>query len=321
MTPRPSSRPPRRLVGLVALAALALSACTGPITTPTPTATTPTSATQGDPDGTCANPRQTYDALSPLPAAGQVPADTIVSAIKDRGRIVVGIVGDVQLMSARNAETGAYEGFDVDLYRALARQLFGADDRYEIRVITPNGAIDALRNQDVDLVVQGYTMTCGRWIAVGFSSEYLRVKQRVAVAKGSGLGNPAALNGHPVCIVAGTPDRRAVEAFGGRVVTRDTLSGCLSAFQSGTVDGVSAAAPALAGLAQQDPYLQVLGDDLGEQSVGVGVKADRVVLAQWVSAVIAARAANGQWQASYDKWLAPSLGAAQPPAPTYGRRA
>nr|WP_257957200.1 transporter substrate-binding domain-containing protein [Nocardioides sp. B-3] len=60
---------------------------------------------------------------------------------------------------------------------------------------------------------------------------------------------------------------------------------------------------------------------LTEEPYGIGVNADRPDLVRFINTVFERMRANGSWQASYDKWLKPSLQtAATQPAPLYGRR-
>ena len=77
----------------------------------------------------------------------------------------------------------------------------------------------------------------------------------------------------------------------------------------------------LAGLVAQDPYAEVLaGEALTDEPYGIGVNADDVDLVRFVNAVLERAHDDGSWQASYKKWLQPSLGVpATQPTPLYGR--
>ena len=76
----------------------------------------------------------------------------------------------------------------------------------------------------------------------------------------------------------------------------------------------------LAGLAAQDPYAEVLtGEALTDEPYGIGVNADDVDLVRFINGVLERMRADGSWQASYEKWLKPSLkAAATQPTPVYG---
>ena len=71
------------------------------------------------------------------------------------------------------------------------------------------------------------------------------------------------------------------------------------------------------------------GDDVRCRAAGVigprtrscGGASAYVAFGEGVNAVLAQRVADGRWQASYDRWLAPALGAATAPTPSYGRAA
>jgi polar amino acid transport system substrate-binding protein len=77
----------------------------------------------------------------------------------------------------------------------------------------------------------------------------------------------------------------------------------------------------LAGLASQDPYAVVLDEDaFTEEPYGIGVPADDVDLVRFVNGVLERMRADGSWDASYQHWLAPTLGKSPgQPQPQYGR--
>lgn len=69
----------------------------------------------------CENVTASYDAAEDIAAASS-PA---LSAIRERGRLVVGVSSDTYLMGARNSFTGQIEGFDIDIARDLAEAISG----------------------------------------------------------------------------------------------------------------------------------------------------------------------------------------------------
>src|SRR5215470_17145440 len=179
----------------VALAgALFLSACTA-ASTPTPAVTTPSgtlapaapaAAAPAPTSTTCTDhlsPEASFAPDHPLGAPGDVSAWSSVAAIKRRGSLNVGVASDILQLGARDPFSGTIEGFDIDIARAIAKQIFNDPSRITFKVITAGTRIPSLQNKDVDIVARAFTMTCDRWTQIDFSSVYLLAGQRVLVSK------------------------------------------------------------------------------------------------------------------------------------------
>lgn len=265
------------------------------------------------------DPAQSYDAVDPTDP-GVFASGSSLATIRDRGSLIVGVSADTLLMGARNPISGEIEGFDIDVLRDVATAIFGTDDALQFRVITSGQRIEVLQSGEVDLVARAFTATCSRWQGIAFSSIYYVAGQKVLVSADSTAQSLDDLAGQRVCAPAGTTTLTRLEDYPVEAVPADTHTQCLAMFQQGEVDAITGDDTILAGFAAQDPYAQVVGDAISSEPYGVGVAADRVDLVQFVNGVLAARVADGRWQASYDTWLAPALGAGTgSPTPTYGR--
>lgn len=317
----------RRLTPVLAAATalVALSACAGtPTAVPPPTDTTAPSAPPPAGAPTCDNATQSYAPGGPLPSPNALPAGSTMAAIKERGRLIVGVSADSYLLASRNPATGAIEGFDIDLAHQVAKAIFGPDATAQLRVISAADRIPLLKNHEVDLVVRNMTMTCARWQEIGFSAEYYRSGQKLMVRRGSGITDLNALADRRVCAPQGTSSITQIQQLAPRakVVPSDSHTGCLVLFREGRVDAITGDDTVLAGLTAQDPYAVVLqGDPFTQEPYGIGVPADRPDLARFVNALLEQMRADGRWQASYDRWLRPTLGDGRQPQPVYGRNA
>lgn len=323
----------RRVVLLLILGLLAglLAGCTGPRYTDTELPSPASSAEPSSQPGGAApsqpacdtNALASYDPLKSIPKAGAMPAGSPMAEIQRRGRIIVGVSADTYLMGARNPATGRIEGFDIDLVQAMAQAIIGNKDAYELRVITAADRIPLLKNRSVDMVARNMTITCERWSEVAFSAEYYRSGQKVLVRDGSPIKKAADLDGVKVCAPEGTSSIALLrqELPGAIAVGSDTHTGCLILFQRGEVDAITGDDTVLAGLASQDPYAKVLAmKPLSQEPYGLGFNADDVELVRFANAVLAKRVGDGEWKASYDRWLAAPLGDdVKAPKPVYGR--
>ena len=118
--------------------------------------------------------------LRPSTEAG--PAE---EAIRQRGRLIVGLDQSTNLFSFRDPVSGQLEGFDVDIAREMARDLVGDPSKVEFRLLTSPERITALENQTVDIVVNAMTITCARAEQIAFSTVYFEASQRLLVPKDS----------------------------------------------------------------------------------------------------------------------------------------
>ncbi len=318
----------RRLAAVLGLAAALVAGC-GYSPTPLPASPTPsTSATGGSTASPttapeCDDALESYAPEGPLPEPGAMPRGSTMEQIRERGRLVAGVSADTYLFGSRNPFTGRIEGFDIDVVNAIAAAIFGeAKGHVQLRVITAADRIPLLQEGEVDVVVRTMTITCERWTQIAFSSEYYRAGQKLLVREGSDVTGLDQLDGVRVCAPAGTSSLRTLEteAPGAIAVPAANHTGCLVLFQEGGVDAITGDDTVLAGLAAQDPYAVVVGDAFTDEPYGVGIASDEVDLVRFVNAVLEQTRTDGRWTASYDRWLADTLGPApQPPAARYGR--
>jgi hypothetical protein len=129
-----------RIAATTLLAAGALAGCAGGNypTTPVPTtssASTTSSTATTAPTCDPATATETYEPLSGIPATSSID-DEGMRTIIDRGRLVVGVSADTYLLAARNPLTNSIEGFDIDIAKAIAKAIFGDENKVTWRVIT-----------------------------------------------------------------------------------------------------------------------------------------------------------------------------------------
>ncbi|MFC9361428.1 glutamate ABC transporter substrate-binding protein [Rhodococcus sp. NPDC057014] len=284
---------------------------------PLPAAATPapdTGSAPPAPEKDCGDPTAS---LRPFPGT-DTPMPT-VDAIRARGRLVVGLDTGSNLMSFRDPASGAIEGFDVDVAREISRDLFGDPDRLDYRILTSANREKALQESMVDIVAKTMTITCDRKERVAFSSEYFEAQQRVLVVKGSPIRSAADLNGKRVCVVRGTTSLTRLQqvAPAAEILTVPMWSDCLVVLQQRQVDAVSTDDTILAGLASQDPYLEIVGDSMGAEPYGVGITKANEDLVRFVNRTLERIRGDGTWTRMYDRWLSVLGPSPAPPSAVY----
>ncbi|MFF5957417.1 glutamate ABC transporter substrate-binding protein [Streptomyces luteogriseus] len=317
---------------LVALVALCL-----PLTTAT-TATQNTTATQTARTKVaeeCEAPEK--QTLSPSSADG----DTI-RAIKNRTgekrKLIVGVDQNGYRWGYRNPNSGKtaeLEGFDIDLVHRIAKDILGDPDAVQFKAIPTDQRIPAIQDGRVDMVVRTMTINCDRIGDVAFSAPYFKTGQQVLAPKSSPVkGYDDTLADRRICTAAGSTAFAALEADqkDGKLPASTDITttvpnqlDCLVRLQLGEVDAVVTDGALAASQAAQDPTVQLKGDAFTAEYYGVAMKKDADDLVRRVNQILVdyrKDTANG-WQASYEKWLAATLGKdaekSEPPAPQYLR--
>lgn len=320
-----------RVVTLLAAVAVAVAGCGGSATPPpsvsiAPAPVRPAGAQEitAAPEVAAADCGDAEASLrpGPLPSPGDMPAGSTMAAIQERGRLIVGVDQNTFMFGYRDPSSGALEGFDIDLAREISRRVFGDPDRIDLRVVEANQREPALESGQVDLVVRTFSITCERKQNIEFSTTYFYANQKILVRKGSGIRSVADLSGKRVCSVSGTTSLKRVFDLNPRptLIGVTSWTDCLLMMQQGQVDAISTDDVVLFGLARQDPDVEVVGDSMGIEPYGVGVKKGNDDLVRFVNGVLADIRSDGTWERLYDRWL-PSLGASPgPPEPRYQDR-
>ncbi|MCX2969945.1 MULTISPECIES: glutamate ABC transporter substrate-binding protein [Streptomyces] len=265
----------------------------------------------------CADGSLAAASLRPSGAAGEA-----VRRIQRSGQLVVGVDQNSFLWGYRDPHTGALEGFDIDLVRAIARDLLGEDPSIVYRTIPTDQRVPALRDRGVDLVVRTMTVNCDRRADVAFSTAYFEAGQQVLAPRASDVtGYDASLAGRTVCTARGSTGQSALEADnpGARVVLVPNQLDCLVRLQLGEVDAVVTDSALAAGQAAQDPTVALVGEPFTTEYYGVAMNLADEDLVRRVNRVLddfRSGGADSAWRASYERWLDDVMPGRDPSPPT-----
>ncbi|MGW4029087.1 glutamate ABC transporter substrate-binding protein [Streptomyces sp. NPDC004838] len=257
-----------------------------------------------------------------------------IDVIKKRGKLIVGVDQNSYRWGYRNPTSGNLEGFDIDLARAIAEDIFGDPEAVIFRAIPTNQRIPALNNDTVDIVVRTMTINCARIKQVAFSTAYFQAGQQVLASKTSRItGYDDSLKGKRVCSAEGSTAYEALEkqSFGaifkdrndGKPADEDILTvpnqlDCLVRLQEGLVDAVVTDNALGAGQAAQDPAIELKGGKpFTTEYYGVATKLGKDDLVSRINQVLEDYRPV-RWKAAYAKWLKADLpGISEAPKPKY----
>ncbi|MDC0738345.1 amino acid ABC transporter substrate-binding protein [Cognatishimia sp. SS12] len=137
-------------------------------------------------------------------SAGAAAAGTL-DDVKARGKLNCGVTTGVVGFSAPNAE-GVWEGFDVDVCRAVAAAVLGDSTAVEFVPTTPKTRFTALSAGEIDMLSRVTTWTLSRDADLKFTFVGVNYYdgQGFMVPKELGVSSAKELDGATVCIQTGT---------------------------------------------------------------------------------------------------------------------
>jgi general L-amino acid transport system substrate-binding protein len=201
----------KRLAVLFAVLALVAAACGGSDSSDTTT----TTAAEGD-------------------SSGQTTTDTGADTLADvvaRGKLICGIGGSAIGFSETQAD-GSATGFDADYCRAVAAAVLGDANAVEYRALTAAERFEALKNNEIDVLIRNSTWTQSRDADIGVqfaSTTYYDGQQLLAspdafpgISPESGVAD---IDGATVCVNAGTTTEKNITeaaAVAGITITLET---------------------------------------------------------------------------------------------------
>ena len=261
-----------------------------------------------------------YPAASLRPKGGDGAA---VERIKERGELVVGVDQNSFQWGFRNPGTGRLEGFDIDLARAIGKDLLGAGGKVTFKSIPTDQRFPALQRRDVDMVVRTVTIRCGARNAssetaspdedkVDFSGAYFQTGQQLLVQskKREEIKGFKSLRGKKVCFAAGSTAEDLMKGrfkdSGARHVVVPNQLDCLVRLQLGEADATVTDGALGASHVKQDPSVALVGEPETEEKYGVAMNAKDEDLVRRVNKVLE-KFGKDEWRESYDDWLKKGL--------------
>ncbi len=240
-------------------------------------------------------------------------AGTTMAKLQDEGEITIGVKYDVPPFGFKNPRTGAIEGFDVDIGKAIAQEL-GVKPKF-IEAISDN-RIPFLKDGTADLILSTMTINAERDQEIDFSDPYFIARGRILVKKSdTAIKGVDDLAGKEVCTVLGSTYEETLKKQAPKAKRRlvDTYSECLELIQNGAVEAESTDDVILTGHIIQDDSLKLVGAPLTTEPYGAGIKEGDSAFRTFVNDVLTTFKDDGRWETTYQKWIGRYTGEKQDP--------
>jgi putative glutamine transport system substrate-binding protein len=127
---------------------------------------------------------------------------------------------DVPNFGYKNITTGEIEGFEIDLSKAVAKKIFGDENKVAFTGVTAKTRGPLLDTGELDMVAATFTVTDERRKTWDFSTIYYTDAVGVMVKKASGITKFADLNGKTVGVAQSSTTRKSLQAEADKQASR-----------------------------------------------------------------------------------------------------
>ena len=238
---------------------------------------------------------------------GEATAGTLQD-IKARGKLLAGVKTDFPPFGFVD-EKGVNKGFDVDIAKAIAKELFGKEDAVEFVAVTSGNRIAFLTTNKIDIILASMTITEERKKVIDYSIPYFMSGHLILVHKDSKIAKYQDLAGKKVATTQGSTGDIVT---GELVPTADRIkfqhnSESLQALKDRRVEAFVQDDVLLIDLQKRNPELKIVGwPPFRPAPYGLGVRKGDKEWLDFVDAAIAKLKKSGEYQKLWDKWFGES---------------
>lgn len=200
-------------------------------------------------------------------------------------------------------QSGEYKGFEMDLVRAVAKEM-GRD--VEINNISFSGIIPIIQQGDMDIAAAGMTVTPERAQKVAFAAPFYQSKLVILTPKDSGIQTATDLQGKQVAVQIGTTGAKYAEEQGYQVKQFDNNSDAIMELQVGGSPAAILDKPVADYFLTQDGkdkfnVIEIPGTK--PEYLAFAINKDNQELVKQVNDAMAKLKESGEMQALYKKWF------------------
>ncbi|NYE96412.1 ABC-type amino acid transport substrate-binding protein [Psychromicrobium silvestre] len=291
-------------VGLVALLALGLAAC----------------SPEASSDSSSSSAGSSYDELinaGPTADDATISANQWASQVKKNGVLHVGGTQTSQLFSLLDPATGKAVGFDAGLSQLLAKYIIGKPET-KLDQVTVDTREDLLANKSVDAIFATYSITAKREARVDFAGPYYSSQAAILVkSTNTDINSLADLAGKTVATQASSTGVTLLEqeAPQAKILALPDHAQALAAVQQGRADAYVIDQTLLLNAITASKDVKIVGEPFGpKDNYGIGLTKGtdaKAFVNAWLKKIIA----DGTWQKLWQATIGAKTGTSTAPAP------
>ncbi|MFG1702365.1 glutamate ABC transporter substrate-binding protein [Nonomuraea sp. M3C6] len=238
---------------------------------------------------------------------------SVIDKVQGASKIVVGTKWDQPSLGLKMGNEP--EGFDVDVAKAVVKELAGGKDvQIEWKESASSNREPFLQNGTVDIVFATYSITEERKGKVTFGGPYVVAHQDVMVRKDdTSITKPQDLTGKKICKAAGSNSYKRITDpppdgeldLDATTVDAANYSECVQKLTGSNLDAVTTDDLILAGFAKQaGGNFKVLGQGFTDEKYGIGLKKGDTKTCEAVNTAVKKLWDNGTMKQLLSKWFA-----------------
>ncbi|MGX7420329.1 transporter substrate-binding domain-containing protein [Carnobacterium gallinarum] len=245
-----------------------------------------------------------------LAACGKqsVAGEDILNRIENEKKPTIewGVKIDTRLFGLINVKTNEIEGFDIDMAKAITKEILGEDGQANFVEVTSKTRIPLLKNGNIDAIIATMTISEERKKVVDFSDSYFDAGQSLLVKKGSPIKSIENLDEKTtVLAVKGSTSAINIrkKAPKAKVLELENYAEAFTALKSGQGDAMTTDNSILLGIAEENPDYQLAGDIFTDEPYGIAINKGQEPFLKAVNKALETLHANGTYDKIYKKWF------------------
>lgn len=231
-------------------------------------------------------------------------ADEFWMKVQSKGEMVVGFCAQYPPFESKNEKTGEFEGFDIDLAKAIGEKL-----GLKVKLVDAEwqGLLGGLKKGDFDILITCMSKSEAREEAVNFSDVYYKLPDVIVVRKDEeAIKGKEDLKGKIVGVQLGSGSEQLADQM------KDTFKEikrynynpeAFTDLKFKRIDAIIVGYAYAVNQIKTDPSYKVVGPPLAEAEIVMVMPRGSEELTQKVNAALAALKADGTYQKIHDKWL------------------
>lgn len=231
----------------------------------------------------------------------------VLSADIKSNQITWGVKSDTRLFGLENIRTGKLEGFEIDLAKAMTKEILGKDGKCVFVPVTSGTRVPLLKNGNIDAIMATMTITPDRAKQVDFTHSYFDAGQSLLVKKGSPIKNIQDLNhkGGVILGVAGSNSVKNVAKIAphARVLQLSDYAQAMTALKSKQGQALTTDNGILYGMASENPGYEVVGGNFTKEPYGIAVNKNQRRFLNKLNWALARLEKNGTYNRLLLKWF------------------
>ncbi|MBM7711612.1 transporter substrate-binding domain-containing protein [Enterococcus xiangfangensis] len=235
-----------------------------------------------------------------------VANENIAKRIKDEPTIVWGVKYDTRLFGMMDIKTRKVEGFDIDIAKAITKEILGKEGKAEFTEVTSKTRIPLLKNGNIDAIIATMTITEERKEQVDFSDIYFDAGQSLLVKKGSPIKDVKSLTAEDtVLAVKGSTSSINIRknAPDAKILELENYAEAFTALQSGQGQAMTTDNAILLGMASENKNYELAGGAFTNEPYGIAINKGQDDFLQEVDTALSKMHDNGTYDKIFEKWF------------------